>query len=153
MPFAWPEGFRRIPDDPWTAGAVEALALKYDTVNHHGWYRNIDPTVEDLAAVLRDGHLLVDYSGGTGILAERLLRRIGGLGVGIVLVDSSPKFLRVALDKFGGEPRVAFRWIRYLKDRKRLQFVDEVLDGGLAGKADALASTNAIHLYYDLDDT
>jgi ubiquinone/menaquinone biosynthesis C-methylase UbiE len=153
MPFAWPASFARIPDDDWTRAPVETLALKYDSVNHHGWYRNIDPTVEDLAAVLRGGDLLVDYSSGTGILAERLLKRVGNLGIGIVLVDSSPKFLRVALEKLGEDPRVAFRWIRYLKDLKRLEFADEVLGKDLAGRADALASTNAIHLYYDLDDT
>jgi len=153
MPFAWPPGFRQVPEDDWTRAPVESLALKYDTVNHHGWYRNIDPTVEDLASVLRDGDLLVDYSSGTGILAERLLKRVGGLGIGIVLVDSSPKFLRVALEKLGEDSRVAFRWIRYLKDQKRLEFADEVLGKNLAGRVAALASTNAIHLYYDLDDT
>jgi ubiquinone/menaquinone biosynthesis C-methylase UbiE len=154
MAFAWPTGFGRVPDDDWTRSSVESLALKYDNVNHHGWYRNLDPTVDELAAVLRDGDLLIDYSSGTGILAERLLRRIGGLGIGIVLVDSSPKFLRVALDKFRDDPRVAFRWIRYLKDAKRLEFVDEVLGEDLVRRgADALSSTNAIHLYYDLDDT
>lgn len=152
--FAWPAGFRQVPDYDWTRGPVESLALKYDTVNHHGWYRNIDPTVEDLAAVLKEGDLLIDYSSGTGILAERLLNRIGDLGVGIVLVDSSPKFLRVALDKFHGDPRIAFRWIRYLKEKKRLEFVDEVLGEDVVRRgADALASTNAIHLYYDLDET
>ena len=154
MPFDWPAGFLRVPDDDWTRSPVESLALKYDNVNHHGWYRNIDPTVEDLAGVLKEGDLLIDYSSGTGILAERLLRRIGGLGIGLVLVDSSPKFQRVALDKFRDDPRVAFRWIRYLKDLKRLEFVDEVLGEGLVRRgADALASTNAIHLYYDLDET
>ena len=154
MPFAWPSGFRPVPDDDWTEGPVESLALKYDTVNRHGWYRNIDPTVNDLALTLKDGDLLIDYSSGTGILVERLLRRIGPLGVGIVLVDSSPKFLRVALDKFRGDPRIAFRWIRYLKEPKRLEFVDEVLGEELVKRgADALSSTNAIHLYYDLDDT
>ena len=154
MPFEWPADFPRIPDDDWTRSPVESLALKYDTVNHHGWYRNIDPTVEDLAAVLRDGDLLIDYSGGTGILAERLLRRIGSRGVGIALVDSSPKFLRVALDKFRDEPRLAFRWIRYLKEHGRLERVDEVLGSELVRRrADALVSTNAIHLYYGLDET
>jgi ubiquinone/menaquinone biosynthesis C-methylase UbiE len=154
MSFAWPAGFRPVPDDDWTRSPIEALALKYDNVNHHGWYRNIDPTVEEIAATLKEGDLLVDYSSGTGILPERLLKRVGNLGLGIVLVDSSPKFLRVALDKFRGEPRVAFRWIRYLKDQKRLEFVDEVLGRDLVRRgAEALVSTNAVHLYYDLEET
>ena len=154
MPFAWPPGFQRLLDDDWAKAPVESLALKYDTVNRHGWYANLDPTVNDIAEALREGDLLIDYSSGTGILVERLLRRIGPLGVGIVLVDSSPKFLRVALDKFRDDPRLAFRWIRYLPDRRRLEFVDEVLGEELERRgADALSSTNAIHLYYDLDDT
>lgn len=147
MSFRWPEGFVRIPGDEWTTQPVETLALKYDTVENHGWYRNLDPTVEDLHAYLKDGYILVDYSGGTGILVERLLRPDSNFGV--VIVDASPKFLRLALEKFRNDGRVAFRWIRYLKDHKRLQFVDEVL----SLKADALVSTNAIHLYYDLPDT
>jgi hypothetical protein len=69
--------------------------------------------------------------------------------VRIVIADSSPKFLRLAMEKFRHEERVAFRWVRYLADRKRLEFLDEVLEI----PADALVSTNAIHLYYDLVDT
>ena len=42
----------------------------------------------------------MDYSGGTGILEERLFRACPEWKAGILLVDSSPKFLRVALEKF-----------------------------------------------------
>ena len=42
------------------------------------------------------GHVLIDYSGGTGILLDRLQLRIFDRQVGVVIVDSSPKFLRVA---------------------------------------------------------
>ena len=146
----WP-GFARVPADEWTTQRVETLARKYDTVEHHGWYRNLDPTVAELRATLRDGDVLIDYSGGTAILADRLLRdpRVPHCGIQLVIVDSSPKFLRLALDKFGDDPRVAFRLIRYLRDRDRLEYLDEVLPPG----ADALVSTNAIHLYYGLPDT
>ena len=34
---------------------------------------------------------------------------------GAVIVDSSPKFLRVALEKFGDDPTVGFRLLRYLQ--------------------------------------
>jgi ubiquinone/menaquinone biosynthesis C-methylase UbiE len=149
MTLAWPPSFRRIPDDDWTHHPVETLALKYDSVENHGWYRNLDRTLEQLDGYLRDGHLLVDYSGGTGILADRLLHRVQNRGIGIAIVDASPKFLRLALEKLRAEPRVAFRHIRYLKDKRRLEFLDEVLDL----QADAIVSTNAIHLYYDLPDT
>jgi len=153
-PGPWPPGFRRIPDDDWVERPPETLALTYDTVQDHGWYRNLDKTVEDLAAVLQPGEILLDYSGGTGILAERILAALPDLDVGILIVDASPKFLRVALDKLGRDDRVAFRLIRYLKDERRLETVQEVVgEPLLEGGVNAVASTNAIHLYYDLDDT
>jgi SAM-dependent methyltransferase len=70
----------------------------------------------------------------------------------MVIVDSSPKFLRVALDRFRSDERVAFRRLRFLKDKQRLQYVDEVLGEAFPG-ADVLVSTNAIHLYEDLENT
>ena len=150
----WPPGFRRIPPDDWVERPPETLALKYDTVQDHGWYRNLDPTVRDLAAALHPGDVLLDYSGGTGILAERLLAELPDLDFGVLIVDASPKFLRVALDKLGRDERVAFRLIRYLKDERRLETVQEVVGAELLERGvDAVASTNAIHLYYDLDDT
>lgn len=150
----WPPDFDRIPADEWVESPPETLALKYDTVQDHGWYRNLDRTVSELAGVLRAGDILLDYSGGTGILAERLLAELPDLDFGILIVDASPKFLRVALDKLGRDERVAFRLIRYLKDERRLETVQEVVDDTLLERGvDAVASTNAIHLYYDLDDT
>jgi SAM-dependent methyltransferase len=152
--FTWPEDFERVPAADWVDQSVEALALGYDTVENHGWYSNLDLTVEQVGEYARRGDLLVDYSGGTGILAKRLLDRLGDRGVGIVIVDSSPKFLRLALEKFRKEPRMAFRRMRYLKDEGRLERVDEVLgDAVLARGVDGLISTNAIHLYYDLEGT
>jgi len=152
--FAWPDGFARIPDEPWTQQDVDSFGLAYDTVEHHGWYRNLDPTVEDLAANLGDGDLLIDYSGGTGILLDRLKLRMFDRRVGVLIVDSSAKFLRVALEKFRDDPLVGLRLIRYLKDQKRLQLLDEVLGSEMLTRgADAIVSTNAIHLYYDLPDT
>jgi ubiquinone/menaquinone biosynthesis C-methylase UbiE len=152
--FRWPAGFARIPDEDWTRQRVDTVGLKYDTVEHHGWYRNLDPTVEDLARYLRDGQVLIDYSGGTGILLDRLKLRIFDRQVGMLIVDSSPKFLRVALEKFGDDERIGFRLLRWLKDEKRLQRLDEVVDPAvLARGVEAIASTNAIHLYTDLPAT
>ena len=151
----WPDGFIRIPrDDPWATCPVEELARKYDAVENHGWYRNLEPTLDELASVVVDGDIVIDYSAGTGILAEHFLRRNASRQVGFVLVDASPKFLRLALDKLGTDERTAFRWIQYLKNQKRLQMLDEVLPPLLLETgAAALCSTNAIHLYYDLLDT
>ena len=154
MSFAWPPGVARVPDEDWAAAPIESLALKYDTVQDHGWYRNLDRTVRDLEAALGPGGLLLDYSGGTGILAGRLLEEVAERGFGILIVDASPKFLRLAVEKFGRQERVAFRLIRYLKDERRLQLVQEVLEPPLRERGvDVVSSTNAIHLYYDLDDT
>jgi ubiquinone/menaquinone biosynthesis C-methylase UbiE len=148
--FDW-GGIARIPDEDWVSKPVDAFGLHYDTVESHGWYSNLDLTVEQLADDLRDGQVLIDYSGGTGILIERLRMRLGDRPIGMMIVDSSPKFLRIALDRFRSDERVAFSRLRYLKDLERLQYVDEVLPPGFT--ADALASTNAIHLYDDLENT
>lgn len=154
MTFPWPEGFRRVPDDPWTREPVEELALKYDTVENHGWYSNLDHTVEQIGEYARRGDILVDYSGGTGILAKRLLDRFGTKNVGIVIVDSSPKFLRLALEKFRNDSRMAFRHMRFRREERRLEKVDEVLEAPLRARGiDGIISTNAIHLYFDLADT
>ena len=150
----WPDGFDRIPDSDWVQLPVEELALKYDTVEDHGWYRNLDRTVAGIADWAQPGHLLVDYSGGTGILASRLLEEAAQRRFGILIVDSSPKFLRLALEKLRRHERVAFRLIRYLKPEKRLQLMQEVLGSTLLErKLDGLVSTNAIHLYYGLENT
>src|SRR5262249_61491497 len=119
-----------------------------------GWYKNVDATVEDLAQGLRPGDLLVDYSGGTGILLDRLKLRIFDRPIGMPMVDSSAKFLRVALEKFRDDPRVGLRLIRFLKDQKRLQYLDDVLGPELVERGvDTIASTNAIHLYSELPET
>ena len=152
--FAWPAGFARVLDDEWTRQPVDTFGLGYDTVEHHGWYRNLDPTVEDVARHLDEGQILVDYSGGTGILLDRLKLRVFDRQVGMLIVDSSPKFLRVGLDKFGDDPRVAFRLLRWLKEDRRLQLLEEVLGPALLARGvDAIASTNAVHLYLDLPET
>jgi SAM-dependent methyltransferase len=150
MAFDWGT-LERIPNEDWVSRPVDSFGLHYDTVENHGWYRNLDLTVDQLERDLRDRDVLVDYSGGTGILLERLRERIGDRSVGLVIVDSSPKFLRIAVDRFRSDDRVAFRRLRYLKELCRLEFLDEVLPPGF--KADGLVSTNAIHLYDDLEDT
>ena len=153
MRFQWPSGFVRVPDQPWAVSPLEELASKYDTVEAHGWYRNLDLTIEQLVDYVRPGQIVVDYSGGTGILVDRLLQRVPDLDVGFVIVDASPKFLRLALEKLGGDERVALRWLEYIKSERRLLLVEEVLDQLAERGVDGLVSTNAIHLYYDLSDT
>lgn len=150
----WPSGFLRIPDEDWTRAPVETLAKKYDRVDAHSWYANLDPTVEDVVAATGDGDLIMDYSGGTGLFIQRFLDAVGERRTGVMNVDSSPKFLRLSLEKARDDPRVAFRLIRFLKEESRLQYVDEVLGPEMAARGfDAVVSTNAVHLYLDLDGT
>jgi ubiquinone/menaquinone biosynthesis C-methylase UbiE len=154
LAFGWPAGFERVPDEDWTQQPIDTFGLRYDTVENHGWYRNLDPTVEDLARHLSDGQVLIDYSGGTGILLDRLKLRVFDRQIGMLIADSSPKFLRVALDKFRDDSRVGFRLLRWLKEDGRLQYLEEVLGPALVERGvDAIASTNAIHLYLDLPET
>jgi ubiquinone/menaquinone biosynthesis C-methylase UbiE len=152
--FAWPPGFDRVFHDPWVSAPLEDTAVAYDRVQAHSWYSNLDPTVAELQALLSEGGILIDYSGGTGILIDRLKLRLFGNKVGAVIVDSSPKFLRVALEKFSDDPGVAFRQLHFLREEGRLQRLDEVLDPVLVERGiDAITSTNAIHLYTNLLDT
>jgi SAM-dependent methyltransferase len=73
---------------------------------------------------------------------------------GAVIVDSSPKFLRVAMEKFRDDPDVGLRVLRFLKPERRLERLHEVLGPELVERGvDAIVSTNAIHLYPDLADT
>ena len=152
--FAWPGEWKRVPDEDWTTDPVDDFGAAYDSVDKHGWYRNLDPTVEELAHLLDDGDIMIDYSGGTGILLDRLKLRMFDVQSGAVIVDSSPKFLRVAVEKFRDDPKVGFRLLRFLKEEKRLQRLEEVLGAELMERGvDVIASTNAVHLYTDLPDT
>ena len=75
-----------------------------------------------------DGDILVDYSGGTGILLDRLKLRMFDTAAGAVIVDSSPKFLRVALEKFRDDPRGrAAAAALPARTRSASQRLDEVL--------------------------
>jgi hypothetical protein len=129
-----------VPDDDWVRQPVDAFGEAYDSVDHHGWYRNLDATVEELSHLLEDGDVLVDYSGGTGILLDRLKLRMFDTRAGAVIVDSSPKFLRVAMEKFRDDPDVGLRLLRYLKPERRLERLDEVLGPELLDRGSTRSS-------------
>jgi SAM-dependent methyltransferase len=149
--FAWPDGVVRVPDEEWTRAAVHEAGVAYDHVDEHGWYSNLNRLVDALAAHLRDGDLLMDYSGGTGILLDRLRLRIFDRKVGVLIVDAGAKFLRVAHDKYADDPLVAMRLLRFIRDEQRLQTLDEVVEPALVERGvDAIAVANAIHLYPNL---
>lgn len=149
----WPPGFVAVPDEDWMRSPVDAFAKGYDGLGRHGWYANLDPTVDRLADFVRDGYVVVDYSGGTGLLADRLFERLPDRSFGLLNVDASAKFLRLAADKHGDEPRAAFRLLRFLPEFRRLQAVDEVLGLELLRGVAAVVCANAIHLYPELDET
>jgi SAM-dependent methyltransferase len=150
--FRWPEGFVPVPDEDWTRQAIDDTALAYDHVDEHGWYSNLNPTVDEIAAAVRGGDIVLDYSGGTGILLDRLRLRIFERPIGWLLVDASAKFLRVALEKYRDDPRVGVRRLRFLPDQRRLETLDEVLGEQLLTRGvDVIVAANAIHLYPDLD--
>lgn len=149
----WPAGFERIPDEDWTRQEPDDFGRQYDSVGEHGWYKNLEPTVAQVLAALNEDDILMDYSSGTGLLGGRILSCTSH-HVGILNVDASAKFLRVALDNFADDERVAFRLLRFLKDQKRLQTLDEVVDQSVLNRGvDMITSANAIHLYYNLAET
>lgn len=151
--FQWPAGFQRVPDQDWARQEVDRFGLSYDNVGSHSWYKNLEPTIGQALAALSDNKVMIDYSSGTGILTKRLLSHISH-PVGIVNVDASPKFLRVALENFADDERVAFRLLGFDRARKQLQTLDEVIEPSLVARGiDLITSTNAIHLYYNLAET
>ena len=149
--FSWPAGFERVPDAEWTRQEIDQTAMAYDHVDEHGWYSNLDPTVDELAATIRDGDVVMDYSGGTGILFDRVRLRLFERPIGWLIVDASAKFLRVAVEKYRDDPRFAVRLLEYLKEEKRLQGLEDVLGPELLARGvNAVVAVNAIHLYPDL---
>jgi len=106
--FAWPADFVRVPDEDWTRQPVDRFGLNYDDVGNHGWYKNLEPTIAQVLSALEPGEP-----------ARRLLQRDrdpdpGGysrgsaIRSGILNVDASPKFLRVAVEAFQGDERGCF---------------------------------------------
>lgn len=150
--FQWPDGFDRVPSESWAHSPVDASAINYDKAGGHSWYKNLEPLTAQVLATLDDG-LLIEYSCGTGILADRLQPKLSDLA-GVLNVDASAKFLRLAVEKFGNDRRFAFRLLNWLGEESRLQLLDEVTEPGVLDRgADILTSANAIHLYTDLKET
>jgi SAM-dependent methyltransferase len=149
--FRWPSQFPSVPDQPWTRSPVDPFARAYDELQRHTWYANLDATVTEAARWLADGATVIDYSGGTGILEERLLAARPDAQAGLLNVDASTKFLRLALEKFGKDPRCAFRLLEYLPAQKRLQTLAEAAPH--LPPVDGVVCANAIHLYPDVPGT
>jgi ubiquinone/menaquinone biosynthesis C-methylase UbiE len=147
----WPAGFARVADEAWTRGPVDPRGRNYDAMGSHLWYRNLDFTLAKVAEHVSADDIVIDYSGGTGLFADRLLPLVPNAGV--LIVDASQAFLRTAIEKLGVDPRVAFRLLRYIDQSRRLQRLDEVLGSELNDRVAAVVSTNAVHLYDNLPAT
>lgn len=149
----WPVGYTRVPDEDWATAPLDESGVNYDNTGNHGWNKNLEPLVAQALSVLDENKRMLDYSCGTAILAERILREID-YPVGVLNVDASAKFLRVAVEKFAQDERVASRLLHWLADERRLQRLDEVADAGLIDCGiDLVTSSNAIHLYPNLAET
>ncbi|WP_020673080.1 class I SAM-dependent methyltransferase [Amycolatopsis nigrescens] len=150
----WPPGFPRVPGDAWTGKPVDEAALKYEAHGSNSFSRCWDPVIAQALAVMTGPTVVMDYSCGTGLLTDRLL---AGTEDSVLLlnVDVSPRYLRVILEKFEDEPRVAMRLLQRVPGTNdRFQSVDEVIGTELTDRGiDLLISTNAIHLYADLSET
>ena len=105
----WPKDFSPIPNDDWTRTQIGELAEKYDTVEEHGWYDNLNPSVDQIAQHHSAEDIILDYSGGTGILTDRVFRALQDRSPHILIADSSPKFFYDWLLKNRNNPKSLLR--------------------------------------------
>ena len=142
----------RIVDDSFLKSDVTEFALGYDKVKNHTWYDNLNYMVDLSKKYFNVDDFIMDYSCGTGIFCERLLKSMVDCPR-ILMMDSSPKYLKLSHDKFGRNYKFHFRVINYLKDEGRLQTISEVLGKEHEQLLDGIVCTNAIHLYPTIDET
>ena len=96
-------GYRRVEPEEHARlvrGVFDSVASKYDLMNdlmsgglHRAWKATLMNWLNP-----RPGHTLVDLAAGTGDIAIRFMRRVGGNGVAI-LCDANESMLRVAVDR------------------------------------------------------
>ena len=142
----------KIIDESFLKSDVTEFALGYDMVKNHTWYDNLNYLVELSKEYFNEDNFIMDYSCGTGIFPERLLKSTVSCPR-ILMMDSSPKYLKLSYDKFGGNYKFFFRLMRYLKEKGRLQTIDESMGGVYKELLDGIICTNAIHLYPTISDT
>ncbi len=149
----WDNSVDRIPAEKWTMSPVDASALEYDKHATNAFGSAWEPTIAQLITILGDDKVLIDYSCGTGQFTERLLQYCGDF-VRILNVDVSPRYLRIAADRFRNDARVALRLLKKSSNGHSYEYVDDVLNDLISDReADILTCTNAIHLYPNLFET
>jgi ubiquinone/menaquinone biosynthesis C-methylase UbiE len=142
----------KIIDESFLKSDVTDFALGYDKVKNHTWYDNLNYLVELSKEYFNEDNFIMDYSCGTGIFPERLLKLTVSCPR-ILMMDSSPKYLKLSYDKFGRNYKFFFRLMRYLKEEGRLQTIDESMGGVYKELLDGIICTNAIHLYPNISET
>ena len=142
----------KIIDKSFLKSDVTDFALGYDKVKNHTWYDNLNYLVELSKEYFNEDDFIMDYSCGTGIFPERLLKSTVSCPR-ILMMDSSPKYLKLSYDKFGRNYKFYFRLMKYLKEENRLQTIDESMGGTYKELLDGIICTNAIHLYPNISET
>jgi len=142
----------KLIDESFLKSDVTEFALGYDRVKNHTWYDNLNYLVELSNEYFNDDDFIMDYSCGTGIFPERLLKSTISCPR-ILMMDSSPKYLKLSYDKFGNNYKFFFRLMKYLKEENRLQTIDESMGKDYKELLDGIICTNAIHLYPTISDT
>jgi len=142
----------KIIDESFLKSDVTEFALGYDRVKNHTWYDNLNYLVDLSKEYFNDDDFIMDYSCGTGIFPERLLKSNVSCPR-ILMMDSSPKYLKLSYDKFGSNYKFFFRLMKYLKEENRLQTIDESMGEDYKELLDGIICTNAIHLYPTISDT
>ena len=142
----------KIIDESFLKSDVTEFALGYDRVKNHTWYDNLNYLVDLSKEYFSDDDFIMDYSCGTGIFPERLLKSTISCPR-ILMMDSSPKYLKLSYDKFGNNYKFFFRLMKYLKEENRLQTIDESMGKDYKELLDGIICTNAIHLYPTISDT
>lgn len=149
----WPSASLRIPEEAWTRNPVDESALRYDKHGGNVFGSTWDPVIAQVLSVLDKDRIFLDYSCGTGQFTERILKHLEG-PTRILNVDVSPRYMRIAVDRFRHENRVALRLLNRDHETGRFQPVDNAINDLLEEPGvDILTSTNAIHLYSHLSET
>ena len=142
----------KIIDESFLKSDVTEFALGYDRVKNHTWYDNLNYLVELSNEYFNDDDFIMDYSCGTGIFPERLLKSTVSCPR-ILMMDSSPKYLKLSYNKFGNNYKFFFRLMKYLKEENRLQTISESMGEDYKELLDGIICANAIHLYPTISDT
>lgn len=149
----WGPAVERIPDEEWTRAPIDESALKYDKHGTNVFATTWEPTIAQIISALDGGEVVIDYSSATGQFTKRLLKAIQN-PVRILNVDVSPRYLRIAVQRFQHDARVALRLLRRNANGQSFQRIEEVAGELVPHQGfDILTSTNAIHLYPNLPET